>query len=102
MLLFKSYLVNVSSPLNSYPRLTTQALHWERGRPARPLGPARTSTSEVEHLAKPSHLAVLEAGEPPAVPVKSLSGLLAGVNDFDYNTTAASRKIVEVPIRSNV
>jgi len=34
---------------------------------------ARTETSEVEPLARFSHLAVLGAGEPPAVPVKSLS-----------------------------
>jgi hypothetical protein len=60
-------------PLFADLRFTTQALHWDRGRPAR-----------REHAPKPfklsclversRHVAVLVAGGTPAVPVKSLSG----------------------------
>ena len=34
----------------------------------------REQKSELEYFGRSSHLAVLGAGEPPAVPVKSLSG----------------------------
>ena len=33
-------------------RMTTHALHWDRGRPARPEREARTAFLEVEHLAR--------------------------------------------------
>jgi hypothetical protein len=63
-----------SSSFSSYFHVITRALHWDRGRPARSERAARTERFEVDDFARSSHLAVLVVGEPPAVPVKSLSG----------------------------
>ena len=55
-------------------RLTTRALHWDRGRPARSERGARTVTSEIEIFGGAVLLAALGAGGTPAVPVKSSNG----------------------------
>jgi len=60
---------------------TAQALHWERGRPARNEREARARRRTLSVLRDQSHLAVLVAGGTPAVPVKSLSGLSDGATE---------------------
>jgi hypothetical protein len=54
----------------------SQALHWDRGRPARREREARANGFEVELFAKLARLTALGAGETPAVPVKRLSHFL--------------------------
>jgi hypothetical protein len=50
---------------------TTQALHWDRGRPARHERAARTAPFKLITTLDSSCLAALVAGGTPAVPVKS-------------------------------
>jgi hypothetical protein len=53
-------------------RMITRTLHWDRGRPARSERAARTARLKLSTWRDPSHLAVLAAGGPPAVPVEEL------------------------------
>jgi hypothetical protein len=55
-------------------RLTTRALHWDRGRPARLRAPQGAKISLGCSTPKCCSRCALTAGGTPAVPVKSLSG----------------------------
>ena len=62
-----------AQPLSSRPRLSTQALHWDRGRPARSEHRKVRKSQESSRLRTFCSRCALTAGGPPAVPVKNLS-----------------------------
>ena len=79
----------IEQPLVGTWHLTTRALHWERRRPACSERAARIERLEVEDSVRALHLAVLEAGGTPAVPVKSSSG--------QAQATTKGKPLVEFP-----